>query len=64
MSWKDARELVHIRFELRRLVAFGDRETAATLLERMEALAGLDPTEHASFAPEIARWRFSFGLGA
>jgi hypothetical protein len=45
-------------------VAFGDRETAATLLERMEALAGLDPTEHASFAPEIARWRFSFGLGA
>jgi hypothetical protein len=62
MDYKDVRELVRIRHELRTLSSRGDRAMAVGLLERMRTLAAGDSTEQAAVQPEMARWRFVFGI--
>lgn len=62
MEYRDVRELVRIRHELRTLVERGDRGTAASLLERMSTLAARDAAEQAAVQTEMRRWRFVFGL--
>jgi hypothetical protein len=62
MEYRDMRELVRIRHELRSLAHTGDRDTAATLLARMRLLAAGDAAEEAAVQPEVRRWQFVFGL--
>lgn len=61
MEYRDVRELVRIRYELRSL-ARGAREVAAPLLERMRALASVDAAESAAVQTELHRWRSVFSL--
>ena len=63
MEYRDARELVRIRHELRTLAARGAREIAAPLLERMQTLAAQDAIESAAVGCELQRWQFVFRLG-
>lgn len=65
MSDTDVRELVRIRFELRRLAGGGaGREAAAPLLARMSRLASDEALGPAVIRPEMTRWRAVFGLDA
>jgi hypothetical protein len=64
MEYKDVRELVRIRHELRTLASHGDRLSAAGLMERMGTLASRDAEESAAVETELQRWRFVFGLEA
>jgi hypothetical protein len=64
MEYRDIRELVRIRHELRNLAAEGNKGMAATLLDRMCALVARDPTESAALQPEVQRWQFVFRLPA
>jgi hypothetical protein len=60
MDFVQARELVHVRYELRSLLAQNRREEAAPLLARLRALAASDEDERPSLEPEIARWECGF----
>jgi hypothetical protein len=63
MEYQELRELVRIRHELRSLAVKGeDRDTAASLLDRMRLLAARDAVENAAVQPEVRRWQFVFGL--
>jgi hypothetical protein len=62
MEYVEVKELVRIRFELRRLAVGGENGAVATLLERMGELAARDSRELAAVRPEIERWRAVFGL--
>jgi hypothetical protein len=63
MEYRELRELVRIRHELRSLAMTGeDRDTAASLLDRMRLLAARDAREVAAVEPEVQRWQFVFGL--
>jgi hypothetical protein len=62
MEYRELRELVRIRHELRSLATTGDRDTAASLLHRMRVLASRDAVESAAVQPEVARWQFVFRL--
>jgi hypothetical protein len=62
MEYRDARELVRIRYELRTLAARGAKEVAAPLLERMRSLAARDAAESAAVQTEVQRWQFVFRL--
>lgn len=62
MEYKDVRELVRIRYELRTLVERRDRQMAEPLLERMSLLASRDAVEQAAVGCEMQRWRFVFGF--
>ena len=65
MEYRELRELVRIRHQLRSLAMSGeDRDTAASLLHRMRLLAARDATEGAAVEPEVQRWQFVFGLAA
>jgi hypothetical protein len=65
MEYRELRELVRIRHELRTLAMTGeDRDTAASLLDRMRLLAARDAAEDAAVQPEVRRWQFVFGLVA
>jgi len=64
MEYRDARELVRIRYELRTLAARGERGVAASLLERMRSLASRDAAESAAVQTELQRWQFVFRLEA
>lgn len=61
MEYRDARELVRIRYELRTL-APGAADAAAPLLERMRSLASRDAAESAAVQTEVQRWQFVFRL--
>lgn len=66
MDWTETRELVRLRYELRRLLVErppGSDEAARTLLRRIEALVAGDSDEAAALRPEIARWQVSLALG-
>jgi len=56
------RELVHLRYELRRVMADGQPHLAAPLLARLRQIAEDDELESAALRPEIERWASSFGL--
>lgn len=62
MEYRDARELVRIRYELRTLAAQGAGDVAAPLLERMQSLAARDAAECAAVSTEVQRWSFVFRL--
>lgn len=62
MEFRDIRELVRIRHELRRYAFGGDLDEASALLTRLGALAAQDPVEHAAAVPELQRWRLRLGL--
>jgi hypothetical protein len=66
MDYAAARELVRLRYELRRLVVerpAGADAAARTILLRIEALVASDAEEAATVAPEIARWQVSLTTG-
>jgi len=56
MDFVQLRELIRVRYELRRLLAEDRREEALPFLERLRALAAADEEERAALEPEIARW--------
>ena len=62
MEYRELRELVRIRHELRNLAVTGDRDTAAPLLDRMRFLAARDAAESAAVQTEVSRWQFVFRL--
>jgi hypothetical protein len=62
MEYRDARELVRIRYELRSLAARGAADVAAPLLQRMQTLASHDAAESAAVRTEVQRWQFVFRL--
>jgi hypothetical protein len=62
MDFAEARELIRIRHELRRLRAEGRGDEARDLIERMKALAERDPREAAELQSELPRWEVSLGL--
>jgi hypothetical protein len=65
MEYRELRELVRIRHELRSLaMTEQNRDTAASLLDRMRFLAARDAAEEAAVQPEVRRWQFVFGLPA
>lgn len=61
MDYRQVRELVRIRYELRSL-ARGAGEVAAPLLERMRTLAAVDAAESAAVQTELLRWQSVFHL--
>ena len=66
MDYVAARELVRLRYELRRLVAERPPEADAAarlILARIEELVAADAEEAAAIAPEIARWQVSLSAG-
>lgn len=62
MEFRDVRELVRIRHELRKFTFGGDLDEASALLSRLGAIAAKDPAEHAAALPEMQRWRLRLGL--
>jgi hypothetical protein len=65
MEYMELREMVRIRHQLRSLAMTGeDRDTAASLLDRMRRLAARDAAEDAAVQPEVQRWQFVFGIVA
>lgn len=62
MEFARDRELVHLRYELRRLYADHRRDDALPILERLRELAAADASESPVLQPEIERWASSFGL--
>ena len=66
MDYATARELVRLRYELRRLLAERPPEADAAarlILARIEVLVAEDAEEAAAVAPEIARWQVSLSAG-
>jgi hypothetical protein len=64
MEFARERELVHLRYELRRLLADRRPAEAAPLLERLRQLAAYEAYEAAGeLRPEIDRWASGFGIG-
>jgi hypothetical protein len=62
MEFARERELVHLRYELRRMMADRRRDDAAPLLERLREIAAEETRELAALRPEIERWASTFGL--
>jgi hypothetical protein len=66
MDYAQTRELVRLRYELRRLLAERSRpvDTAAArdLIRRVEALVAADAEEAKVVVPELARWQISLAL--
>lgn len=65
MSYAETRELVRLRYELRRLLAErppGAEEDARRLIGRIEQLVAADMDEAAVVVPELARWAISLSL--
>jgi hypothetical protein len=60
MDFVDAREMIHLRYELRRLLAEQRHDEARPLLARLRGLAESDAEERQALEPEIARWECSF----
>jgi hypothetical protein len=67
MSYAEMRELVRVRYELRRLLAErppGADAEARQLIARIEALVAADTEEAAVVVPELARWAVSLAARA
>jgi hypothetical protein len=62
MELRRERELVHLRYELRRLLSERRREEARPLLERLRQIAADEAREAETLRPEILRWASTFGL--
>ncbi len=62
MEFERERELVHLRYELRQLLAERRAEEARPLLERLRRIAEDEAREVAHLHPEILRWSSAFGL--
>ena len=62
MEFVKERELVHLRYELRRLLADRRPDEARPLLERPRRIAEDETREAETLRPEILRWCSSFGL--
>lgn len=67
MSYADTRELIRLRYELRKLLAERPAEVdvkreARALVDRIEALVGADEIEARGLDGELARWRVSLAL--
>jgi hypothetical protein len=65
MSYAETRELVRLRYELRRLLAErppGADEEARKLIGRIEQIVAADTDEAAVVVPELARWAVSLSL--
>ena len=67
MSYAETRELVRLRYELRRLLAErppGADADARKLIARIEELVAADSEEKAVVIPELARWAISLSVSA
>jgi hypothetical protein len=67
MSYAEMRELVRLRYELRRLLAErppGADVDARKLIARIEELVAADTEEQAVVVPELARWAVSLALSS
>jgi hypothetical protein len=65
MSYAETRELVRLRYELRRLLAEkppGAEDDARKLIARIEEIVAADTEEKAVVVPELARWAISLSL--
>jgi hypothetical protein len=62
MEFARERELVHLRYELRRLVAERRHGEASPLLERLRQIATEESVETLALRPEIERWASTFHL--
>ena len=62
MEFVTERELVHLRYELRRLLAERRSDEARPLLERLRRIAEDEAREADALGPEILRWSMTFGL--
>jgi hypothetical protein len=66
MDYAEMRELVRLRYELRRLLAERpgsiDAGAARALIARIETLVAADAEEAAVVVPELARWQVSLAL--
>jgi hypothetical protein len=65
MSYAETRELVRLRYELRRLLAErppGADDEARQLIGRIEQIVAADTDEAAVVVPELARWAVSLSL--
>ena len=65
MSYAETRELVRLRYELRRLLAerpSGADDEARKLIARIEQIVAADTDEAAVVVPELARWAVSLSL--
>jgi hypothetical protein len=63
MEFARERELVHLRYELRRLIADRRRDEASPLLDRLRQIAADDAAaDEPTLRPEIERWASTFGL--
>jgi hypothetical protein len=62
MDFAQERELVHLRYELRRLMADRRPDEALPLLERLRQIAADETWEVPSLRPEIDRWTSHFGF--
>jgi hypothetical protein len=62
MEFARERELVHLRYELRSLLADRRSSEAAPLLERLRQLAADEAMDAAALRPEIERWASTFGI--
>jgi hypothetical protein len=60
MDFARERELVHLRYELRRLLADHRRDEAPPLLARLREIAQADAQEAPQLRPEIDRWASTF----
>ena len=61
LNLDEAREMIRLRHELRRLLVERRLDEARDALVRLEALVAADEEEEAAWKPEIARWRASLG---
>jgi hypothetical protein len=68
MDYAETRELVRLRYELRRLLAERpgqiDGEAARKLICRIETLVASDAEEAKVVVPELARWQVSLLLAS
>ena len=65
MSYTEMRELVRVRYELRRLLAErppGADADARKLIARIEELVAADTEEASVVVPELARWAVSLAV--
>lgn len=65
MDYAETRELIRLRYELRRLLierSDESRAAARAMLARIESLVASDSEEAATVGPEIARWQVSLSL--
>jgi len=67
MEYRELRELVHLRHELRRFAQTPvnttvQREEVYAVMDQMRALAAQDPAERASVGSELERWRMRLSL--